>query len=48
MADEKRAVPDSSFPFNPSTVTWFQARRLPPMFGTCVPKLSPIASTSFS
>jgi hypothetical protein len=48
IADEKRAVPDSSLPFKPSTVTWFHDRRLPPMFGTCEPKLSPIASMSFS
>jgi hypothetical protein len=43
-----RLVPDSSLPFNPSTVTWFHALRMPPMFGIDDPKLSPMASMSAS
>jgi hypothetical protein len=43
-----RLVPDSSLPFRPSTVTWFQCLRIPPMLGIWLPKLSPMASMSAS
>ncbi|PYQ54529.1 MAG: hypothetical protein DMF78_05570 [Acidobacteria bacterium] len=40
-----RLVWPTSLPSTPSTVMWFQSRRMPLTWGTSVPKLSPSDST---